>query len=156
MTERTSTNERLTLIEQINSARAAALCPVAPLDDDQERTLGGPSRRLAVYGSLAPGRSNHHHLADLRGTWTEGWIEGVLHDRGWGAGMGFPGIVLESGGPRVMVWLLETDDLPRHWARLDAFEGDEYIRLLTLVHKASATPCAANVYALRRAAFAGP
>ena len=57
--------------------------------------------RLAVYGSLAPGQPNHHHLADISGTWRDGWVEGVLYDCGWGAAQGFPGIRLERGGPRV-------------------------------------------------------
>ena len=67
--------------------------------------------RLVVYGSLAPGRSNHHHLADIRGVWREGWVEGVLCDRGWGAARGFPGIRPERGGPRVDVHVFESSEL---------------------------------------------
>ena len=110
---------------------------------------GQASCRLAVYGSLAPGKSNHHHLADVPGTWSEGWVEGVLHDRGWGAGFGFPGIVLQRGASRVAVLLLESDDLPAHWARLDAFEGEEYRRTEVAVHRNNAEPVIASIYALR-------
>ncbi len=111
--------------------------------------------RLAVYGSLAPGKSNHHHLADLSGTWSEGWVEGDLHDRGWGAGMGFPGLVPRPGGPRVRVHLLDSPDLPGHWARLDAFEGQAYIRHHVKVHRESATSVDACIYALRERASEG-
>lgn len=142
------------MIGQANAARVARqrADSIDASEHEIDRILGGPSHRLATYGSLAPGRSNHHHVAALRGTWTGGWIEGVLHDRGWGAGMGFPGISLEPGGLRVAVWLLESEDLPGHWVRLDAFEGAEYIRLLALMHRRDALPLAANVYALRAAA----
>lgn len=96
--------------------------------------------RLAVYGSLAPGKSNHHHLADIPGEWSDGWVEGELMDRGWGAGMGFPGIVLRPGGPRVPVQVLESDHLHDHWERLDAFEGDQYLRQLVQVHRDDGGP----------------
>ncbi|MCZ6835807.1 MAG: gamma-glutamylcyclotransferase [Planctomycetota bacterium] len=105
--------------------------------------------RLAVYGSLAPGMSNHHHLSEMRGEWSEGWIEGVLHDRGWGAGMGFPGIVLEMGGPRAKVHLFESPDLPEHWRRLDEFEGEQYQRCPVLVHFDKGLPSLAFTYALK-------
>ncbi len=119
---------------------------------DHRAAAEGPGRascRLAVYGSLAPGESNHHHLADLPGKWTEGWVEGVLHERGWGAGFGFPGIELQSGASRVAVQVLESDDLPAHWARLDAFEGEEYRRTPVEVHRDGGEPLIASIYALR-------
>lgn len=108
-----------------------------------------PQFRLAIYGSLAPGRSNHHHVAMIQGQWTEGWIEGVLHDRGWGAGLGFPGLVLEAGGPHVRVQVLESPDLPDHWARLDAFEGEQYERREVTVHLYDGRSRPAFVYTLR-------
>ncbi|MDQ5812195.1 MAG: hypothetical protein M3358_15950, partial [Actinomycetota bacterium] len=42
--------------------------------DDLFRT----SHTLAVYGTLAPGRPNHHVVAPLGGEWTDGLIEGDL------------------------------------------------------------------------------
>ena len=41
-------------------------------------TLYDASHRLAVYGSLAPGQTNHHVVADIPGTWTGGTVEGLL------------------------------------------------------------------------------
>ena len=43
---------------------------------------------LAVYGTLAPGRPNHHVLAPLGGEWTDGLIEGDLLPVGWDAELG--------------------------------------------------------------------
>ncbi|WP_027132756.1 gamma-glutamylcyclotransferase family protein [Geminicoccus roseus] len=89
--------------------------------------------RLATYGSLAPDRVNHHRLEGLAGRWRHGTVRGRLIDAGWGAALGHPGLVLDPGGPLVEVQLFESPDLPGHWARLDAFEGDGYRRVATLV-----------------------
>jgi gamma-glutamylcyclotransferase (GGCT)/AIG2-like uncharacterized protein YtfP len=91
------------------------------------------SGRLAVYGTLAPGRVNHHQLAGLSGRWIEGTVRGHLHEAGWGAYLGYPAIVLDDGGPKVGVQLFESSDLPEHWDRLDAFEGLAYRRSVTAV-----------------------
>ena len=88
-----------------------------------------PDNRLATYGSLAPGKPNHHQLSDLSGRWIRGSVAGSLVQTGWGAVLGFPALVLDESGARVQVDLFESDDLPHHWARLDAFEGDGYRRV---------------------------
>ena len=111
----------------------------------EEETLD----RLAVYGSLAPGRSNHHHLASISGTWGSGWVEGILRDRGWGAAAGYPGIRLQTGGPRVDVSVLESHELNRDWGRLDAFEGDEYRRVQVEIHGLDAASVVGFIYELR-------
>lgn len=85
--------------------------------------------RLAVYGSLAPGRPNHHHLAPLGGNWTSGVVRGRLVAEGWGAAIGFPGLVLDPGGEAIAVQVLESDALDAHWTSLDAFEGAGYRRV---------------------------
>jgi gamma-glutamylcyclotransferase (GGCT)/AIG2-like uncharacterized protein YtfP len=92
-----------------------------------------PDRRLAVYGTLAPGCANHHELSDLSGCWIEGTVRGQLFPEGWGAEMGYPGIVLDPDGPTVDVQVFESSDLPDHWARLDEFEGSGYRRAVTTV-----------------------
>lgn len=84
--------------------------------------------RLATYGTLAPGRINHNQLADLKGTWTTGWVHGHLQQAGWGAAHGYPGLVLAPNGERVTLHLFESAELPHHWARLDTFEGTGYRR----------------------------
>ena len=89
--------------------------------------------RLATYGTLGPGRPNHHQLAELAGQWSTGWVRGRRLKAGWGAAQGFPGLVLDPEGEAVPVDLLSSKDLPDHWPRLDAFEGDEYRRVVAEV-----------------------
>ena len=93
--------------------------------------------RLAVYGTLAPGKPNAHELAALTGTWTPGTVRGRLVEQGWGAAMGFPAIVLDDAASTVTVQLFQSPDLPAHWSRLDAFEGDGYNRVPVRVSTAA-------------------
>lgn len=93
--------------------------------------------RLAVYGTLAPGRPNHHQLEGLAGSWRAGTVRGRLVAQGWGAELGFPGLVLDVEGDDVAVQLFESGDLLSHWPRLDAFEGAGYKRVETEVTLAS-------------------
>ena len=86
--------------------------------------------RLATYGSLAPGRANHPQLDGLRGQWFKAIVRGDLVQSGWGVDLGFPGLVLNPTGGAVEVDVFEAGDLSEHWARLDAFEGEGYRRVL--------------------------
>jgi gamma-glutamylcyclotransferase (GGCT)/AIG2-like uncharacterized protein YtfP len=89
--------------------------------------------RLATYGTLGPGRSNYHQLSSLTGEWLRGSVRGDLYEDGWGAAQGFPGLVLNPAGKPVVVDLFLSNDLPDHWDRLDAFEGEEYHRVVAEV-----------------------
>ncbi|MEO0972525.1 MAG: gamma-glutamylcyclotransferase family protein [Pseudomonadota bacterium] len=104
--------------------------------------------RLFVYGTLAPGRSNHHHLKSLDGEWTPATLRGRLVAEGWGAAQGYPGIVPGGDGEAVSGWVLASPALCDHWARLDEFEGEGYERKVVTVTLANGTPVAAYVYAL--------
>lgn len=97
---------------------------------------GAADTRLATYGTLAPGRVNHHRLAGLKGRWRQGTVRGRLVDAGWGAALGYPGLVLDPLGPVVEVHLFESPELPDHWPRLDAFEGTGYRRVVAPVRTA--------------------
>jgi gamma-glutamylcyclotransferase (GGCT)/AIG2-like uncharacterized protein YtfP len=104
--------------------------------------------RLVTYGTLAPGRPNHHQLDGLDGRWLTGEVHGWLHEAGWGAALGYPALILDPDGPAISVHVFESTDLPDHWARLDDFEGPAYERVLTTV----STPegdLNASIYALR-------
>ena len=90
-------------------------------------------QRLATYGTLGPGRANHHVVAGIPGSWRRGVVRGRLVDEGWGAELGFPGLILIDEGDPLAVDLLESDDLAGHWARLDEFEGPGYRRVTTTV-----------------------
>lgn len=88
----------------------------------------GPDTCLAVYGTLAPGEENAHLLAGLAGHWSEGTVKGSIGVLHWGTST-YPVIALDPAGETVRVKLFFSDDLPAHWARLDAFEGPDYARV---------------------------
>lgn len=92
-----------------------------------------PQHRLAVYGTLQPGREHHHELEGLEGGWTRGVVRGRFYPEGWGAAMGYPGLVIDPEGEPVAVHVLQSEDLPQHWERLDAFEGEAYRRVVVAV-----------------------
>lgn len=107
-------------------------------NDDAEQKLNalfGTSHRLAVYGTLAPGRANHHIVAPLGGEWTDGLIEGDLLPVGWGAALGYPAFRPRVGGAAVAVQILTSPLLVTAWTTLDRFEGSEYQRILVPVFK---------------------
>ena len=56
------------------------------------------TQSLFVYGTLAPGRPNEHVLTALGGTWQPATVKGHLKPQGWGAEMGYPGLVLDESG----------------------------------------------------------
>jgi gamma-glutamylcyclotransferase (GGCT)/AIG2-like uncharacterized protein YtfP len=109
--------------------------------------MGGPHTRLAAYGTLAPGRVNHHLIEDLSGTWAAGSVRGRLLPAAWGAHLGLPGLVLDQAGDEIAVQLFTSPDLPAHWARLDEFEGVAFRRVETVV-RTGAGALAAQIYVL--------
>ncbi len=100
---------------------------------------------LATYGTLAPGQINAHQLDALTGMWSTGYITGTLASEGWGAEHGCPGLILDGGTDRVDAHLFTCEDLPAHWARLDAFEGPGYRRVAVTV-QTEAGPVQASLY----------
>jgi gamma-glutamylcyclotransferase (GGCT)/AIG2-like uncharacterized protein YtfP len=114
------------------AARAAALI---------DALLDFPSTRLAAYGTLMPGQSNHALLATVGGTWVEGTVPGVRF-----MANGYPAFNWRPGDPRVPVSVLTSAALPEHWARLDDFEGVAYRRILVPVRLPNDTMLVANLY----------
>jgi uncharacterized protein (TIGR00290 family) len=96
---------------------------------DMLATTSGAETRLATYGTLAPGRQNHGQLSELPGRWIVGHVRGELVEAGWGASLGYPGLILDPDAAPVEVSVFESGELPGHWDRLDAFEGDGYRRV---------------------------
>lgn len=86
-------------------------------------------QRLFVYGSLAPGRQNEHVLAPLGGTWQPATVRGRLRMAGWGASLGFPGLVLDPAGEEVKGQVFSSEKLAHFWPELDEFEGAQYARV---------------------------
>jgi gamma-glutamylcyclotransferase (GGCT)/AIG2-like uncharacterized protein YtfP len=91
--------------------------------------MSGIDTRLAVYGTLAPGKPNHHQLDGLDGVWAAGVVRGRLINMGWAAADGYPALVLDPHGGTIDVQVFSSKDLPADWSRLDAFEGDDYRRV---------------------------
>jgi gamma-glutamylcyclotransferase (GGCT)/AIG2-like uncharacterized protein YtfP len=120
------------------------------MDADSQRRVDpdGAVCRLATYGTLAPGRPNHHQLDGLDGRWSDGHVYGTLIDAGWGASFGYPALVLDPHGTAIDVRIFESVDLPAHWSRLDEFEGPGYQRVVATV----CTPAGdveASIYVVR-------
>jgi gamma-glutamylcyclotransferase (GGCT)/AIG2-like uncharacterized protein YtfP len=111
--------------------------------------------RLFVYGTLAPGRPNEHVLADIPGEWEPATVTGKLHQEGWGAAVGYPGIVLDAHGDEIQGLLFTSQSLDEHWARLDEFEGEGYERVLTSATRRDGTAVDAYIYQLRRSLSRG-
>jgi gamma-glutamylcyclotransferase (GGCT)/AIG2-like uncharacterized protein YtfP len=129
------------LIAAANAARGwsdgSERAAVASEADAERRleALFGISQTVAVYGTLAPGRPNHHVVAPLGGEWTEGVVEGDLSPEGWGATLGYPAFRPRVGGAAVAVQVLTSPALATAWPELDRFEGPEYRRILVPVFR---------------------
>jgi gamma-glutamylcyclotransferase (GGCT)/AIG2-like uncharacterized protein YtfP len=122
------------LVDAANDARRQPGAQGGKRDEElQLEFLFRTSEQLAVYGSLAPGRQNHHIVAPLGGTWSEGVVEGDLFRHESGPAKGYAGLRPRAGGPAVPVDVLTSADLPRAWPDLDAFEGPAYRRVLVPV-----------------------
>ncbi len=104
------------------------------------------STMLAVYGSLMPGKENHHVMDGIEGNWSPGTVKGYFQDNGWGAGLGYPSMVWDPEGNDILVQVLVSADLPAHWGRLDFFEGEEYNRILIPVYRGNHVQWVANIY----------
>jgi len=134
-------DEVLSLIERANRERAAPAKSGTAGEQLEQRFHC--SQRLAVYGTLAPGESNHHLVAMCAGTWTRGTVPGRRGVRQ------FPVFTYDPEAPSVAVQLLASADLPAHWPRLDAFEGPDYPRILVPVFVQGRLLAVANLYSAR-------
>ena len=107
------------------------------------------TQRLFVYGTLGPGRPNEHVLTAIGGTWEEAIVNGYLKSEGWGAEMGYPGIVLDDTGDEIKGYVFSSDNLEIHWDKLDEFEGEEYKRVLIKVKTEDKKTIDAYIYVLK-------
>ena len=106
-------------------------------------------QHLFVYGSLAKGKTNEHLLNNIGGTWKQASLKGNLLQKGWGAVMGFPGLILNEKGKEIHGYVFSSENLKEYWAELDAFEGAEYVRVLANVKLGNSSQLQAHVYVLR-------
>ncbi len=87
--------------------------------------------KLFVYGTLQPDAPNSHILQNIGGSWQAGTINGKLVSSGWGADMGYDGLVLDCDAPVIDGYIFTSTKLSNHWDMLDKFEGDGYVRATT-------------------------
>ncbi|MEM6449547.1 MAG: gamma-glutamylcyclotransferase family protein [Cyanobacteria bacterium P01_D01_bin.105] len=104
--------------------------------------------RLFVYGTLQPGGPNEHVMSAIGGEWQPAVIKGTLHKEGWGAKMGYQGLVLDDNGSDVDGYVFTSAALSTHWDELDAFEGKEYSRVVAAVTLPTGEQVPACVYVL--------
>ena len=110
-------------------------------------------QHLFVYGTLGPNKPNAHILEAIAGTWNKGSVKGLLKEAGWGAELGFPGLMLNSDGQTVDGYIFSSEQLDTLWNNLDEFEGSEYQRVLTEVTLENGQIQQAYVYALNPNGF---
>ena len=106
----------------------------------------GSEHRLATYGTLRPGESNHRQLDALAGEWASGTVQGHRYESGWREWIGYPGVVLDADAGPVEVDLFTSTDLPDHWERLDHFEGVADHRVIVDVTLEDGATVAATIY----------
>jgi gamma-glutamylcyclotransferase (GGCT)/AIG2-like uncharacterized protein YtfP len=129
----------LTALLQCSNAARRTGAPDAAAESAVE-TAFAASRRLAVYGTLVPGGSNHHLVAPLGGDWQPGTVRGRRTMRT------FPAFTWDERDAPVAVMLLTADGLPAAWARLDEFERPDYVRVLVPVRLRDGALAVANLY----------
>ena len=88
-------------------------------------------------------------LTAIGGTWEEATVKGYLRSQGWGAAMGYPGMVLDQAGDEISGHIFCSEHLDAHWSELDEFEGEEYQRVLVNVTVPDGPSVEAYAYVLR-------
>ncbi|HEY9549914.1 MAG TPA: gamma-glutamylcyclotransferase family protein [Kiloniellaceae bacterium] len=139
-------------LDQVNRARLGLRTGDDPAAIERDiEDMYRPSVKLAIYGTLAPGKVNHHHIAGLGGAWQDAAVRGSLGRVPCGIHEGLPAMLLDPASPLQPLKLLTCEGLPAAWPRLDAFEGEEMQRLLVPLEREGGITGVANIYALRRA-----
>lgn len=105
--------------------------------------------RLFVYGTLAPGQTNEHVMAEIVGTWEPATVKGTVFQGDCGSARGYPGIVLDEYGSEAHGLIFRSDDLIVHWDRLDDFEGNGYKRVVTSAKLENGKKVKAYIYVLK-------
>lgn len=150
MTDRTFNSDDMEALLKLNRLREAGLGEALEHLENRFAINFSTHQNLAVYGSLAPGRSNYNQLSHLAGKWHTGYsVTGELTTTGWGTHIGYPALRWSPTGNQVPVQLFISTQLSQHWARLDEFEGQEYLRILVPVYRGNDFFTVANLYGAR-------
>ena len=65
-------------------------------------------------------------FSEIQGQWQERCVKGQLKNEGWGAEIGFPGIILDENAAEVRGFIFSSDELSEILPKLDEFEGEGY------------------------------
>ena len=101
---------------------------------------------LAVYGSLAPGESNHWVVSRIRGEWQRGVVRGYIFELTWGPAEGYQGFIADDDGSAVVVSVLRSLELHKKWREIDDFEGPGYERRPIVVELDDGSEVEAQIY----------
>ncbi|PBJ04981.1 gamma-glutamylcyclotransferase family protein [Flavobacterium sp. ACN6] len=107
---------------------------------------------LIIYGSLAPGESNHSVMDPIKGEWKKASIKGKLKEGGWGSSLGYNGFISVNPdeAETINCYVLFSNDLTENWDYLDEFEGDGYIRIQAEYELESGQKGIGFIYALKQ------
>ncbi|UPZ17749.1 gamma-glutamylcyclotransferase family protein [Flavobacterium humidisoli] len=107
---------------------------------------------LIIYGSLAPGESNHSVMDPIKGEWKKAIIKGKLEEGGWGSSLGYNGFIAVNNEEAEIIkaYVLFSEDLTSHWNYLDEFEGDGYTRIQTEYELENGEKGIGYIYALKQ------
>ena len=104
---------------------------------------------LLVYGTLAPGESNHYMMKNIPGVWKTAYFKGVVLKKDWGKWNGYPGIILDNEADEIKGYVFSSRELKEHWDRLDEFEGKDYSRVKTSAKLEDGSEINAFIYELK-------
>ncbi len=73
-------------------------------------------------------------MAGIQGEWHPGEIRGQLINPNWRTEGWYPSFIIDDTAPWVKGQVFSSTCLSDHWPRLDAFEGEHYLRSQTLAN----------------------
>lgn len=103
---------------------------------------------LFVYGTLIPGQENDFVLKNIPGNWQKATTKGFFDAKGWHKTQGFPAVILDKNGETIHGYLFSSNEISKHWKKIDDFETIMYQRVLTTVFLENKTEILAYIYEL--------
>ena len=104
---------------------------------------------LLVYGTLAPGESNHYMMKDIPGVWKTAYFKGIVLKKDWGKWNGYPGIILDSEADEIKGHVFTSKDLKKHCNSVDEFKVRDYSRVKTSAKLEDGSEINAFIYELK-------
>jgi gamma-glutamylcyclotransferase (GGCT)/AIG2-like uncharacterized protein YtfP len=110
-----------------------------------ERTTGSHEvlDRLFVYGTMRQGQTARSLIANQITKWEKAYVDGAIY----AFPMGYPGFV-EADGSRVIGEVLWLTELAATFGLLDAYEGQDFARIVRVTRLESGDQLWAWIYVL--------